>query len=347
VTRWAEALRPGVILVENVTEFATWGPVDANGRPLASRKGEVFRAWKSTLEAIGYRVDHRVLCAADYGDPTTRRRLFIQAVRGKRKITWPDATHAPGDGDTDLLGARRPWVPARDIIDWTLPGQSIFERKRPLAPKTMRRIWAGLEKFGLNPCIITMEHGGGVRDAARPLPTVTCAKGGAMGVATPFLVKLRGPNTAADIEKPAPTITAGGGHLALAEPFIIEYYGNGGAASVNKPLHTVRTHEHIALARPVIRANDRRYELDILFRMLHPHELAAAQGFRHDYKFTGSKTQQVRQIGNAVPRRLARALVLAALSQQNDIAHFSTIPMRTDISTTRSAAPSVSQRASF
>jgi DNA (cytosine-5)-methyltransferase 1 len=388
VTRWAEALRPAVILVENVPEFQSWGPIGANGRPLASRRGEVFRAWVAALEALGYRVGWRVLCAADFGDPTTRERLFVMAVRGRRKIVWPEPTHLRGGG-ADLFGARRPWVAAREIIDWEIQGESIFERKRPLSPKTMRRIFAGLEKFGIAPSIVTMEHGAGVRSADRSLPTVTRAKGGAMGVVRPFILKFRGDSGGEDIEKPLTTVTTTGKHhaliepflvhtahggertarvvaeplptvagnrgdlalcepallpqqssgvlrpvsqpaptvstagaVALVEPFLVEYYGNGGAASVREPLHTVRTHECHALVRPVVVIDGERYLLDIRFRMLQPRELAAAQGFRRDYIFTGNKTEQVRQIGNAVPRNLARALVLAALSQQQDIGGF-------------------------
>lgn len=483
VTRWAEALRPEVILVENVPEFRTWGPIGSNGRPLKSKKGETFAAWLNSLRSLGYTVDYRILVAADYGDPTTRRRLFVQAVRGKRKIVWPEPTHAPL-GETDLLGTRKPWVPAREIIDWKLEGQSIYDRKRPLSDKTLRRIMAGLEKFGLKPFItpgngervtqaprthavdepaptvtaqghfhlaepflvqvnnsedrrpkplseplhtvtaggvshgialpvlitppgetglirpakagetkcpaepflIAMEHGGHIRSVDKPLNTVTTAKGGAHGIAQPFLVKLRGTNDAADLDKPAPTVTSGGNHLGLAEPFLVNtahggdrrarsvkepmpavagnrgdvalvepsllpqnqggelrpvsepaptvatkgavalvepflvnYYGTGHADSVAAPLAAVTTKDRHALVRPVVVVNGERYLLDIRFRMLQPHELAGAQGFRRDYKFTGTKTDQVKQIGNAVPRRLARAIVAAALSQNSDV----------------------------
>lgn len=363
VVRWAEAVRPPVILVENVPEFESWGAIGSNGRPLASKKGATFLAWVEALKSLGYRVDWRVLCAADYGDPTTRRRLFVQAVRGRRKIVWPDPTHAP-DGETDMFGTRKPWVAAKEIIDWSLPGQSIYERKRPLSPKTMKRIMVGLKKFGLTrhdhaePFIITMEHGGSVRSAARPLPTITTAKGGAMAVVNPYLVEMRGTSnrqinsTAKSVNSPMGTVTAGGIHqaliepallpqqsagalrpvsqpaptvstagaVALVEPFLIEYYGNGSAESIDTPLNTVTTKERHALVRPTVTISGERYLLDIRFRMLQPHELAAAQGFRSDYRFTGTKTEQVKQIGNAVPRRLARALALAAISQQSDVA---------------------------
>jgi len=428
VTRWAEALRPTTILVENVPEFQTWGPIGSNGRPLASRKGEVFRAWVATLEALGYQVGWRVLRAADYGDPTTRERLFVQAVRGRRRIVWPEPTHCPA-GETDLFGTRKPWVAAREIIDWNLPGQSIFERKRPLSPKTMERIEAGLRKFGLKPFmtpgqseregqiprthsvddpaptvtaqghfhlaepfivpqrssqaprsvyapaptvtttsrgvglvqpfIIAMEQGGHVRSVDKPLNTVTTAKGGAHALAQPFLIhaahagerRPRGidepmPTVAGSrgdvalcephllpqnqggslrpVSEPAPTVACSGA-IGLVEPFLVSFYGNGQALSVSHPLDTVTTKDRFGLCRPVVEINGERYQVDVRFRMLQPHELAGAQGFLPGYKFTGTKTEQVKQIGNAVPRRLARALVAAAIRQDPDVRFLETI----------------------
>ena len=392
VIRWAESLRPNVILVENVPEFESWGPIGTDGRPLKTKKGATFLAWVGALESLGYTVDWRVLCAADYGDPTTRRRLFVQAVRGRRSIVWPDKTHA-AKAHTDLFGTHRAWRTARDhVIDWTMPGASIYDRKRPLSEKTMRRIMAGLEKFGLKPFVVpqqsnpvpkgvdeplgavvaegsgpkliepfilTMEHGGGIRSADRPIPTVTTAKGGAMAVVQPFLVTTTHGNSgkknaanwnAHDIDKPLGSVTsaqekglvtpfllpqqslgalrpvseptptvATAGAIGLVEPFLIEYYGNGTPNAVTDPLPTVTCTDRHALVRPVVVIEGERYLLDIRFRMLQPHELAKAQGFRHDYRFTGTKTEQVKQIGNAVPRNLARAIVLAVLSQSSDV----------------------------
>jgi len=317
VARWAEALRPTHIIVENVPEFLTWGPIGSDGRPIASRKGAIFRKWCETLETIGYRVEHRILVAADYGDPTTRRRLFVQAVRDGRRVVWPDATHAANGAD-----GRKPWTPARDIIDWNLPSESIYTRKRPLKPNTLRRIEEGLRRFGFAPSIIAMEHGGGVKSVDKPLPTVTCSKGGSFGVAMPILEPMllgqQSGATARPVSQPSPTVATAGA-IRLIEPFLVEYYGNGGASSVDKPLKTVTTKERHGLVMPVVEVDGERYLLDIRFRMLQPRELALAQGFRRDYTITGTKTEQTRQIGNAVPRRLARALVLAAISQNPDI----------------------------
>ena len=357
VVRWAEALMPPVIMVENVPEFVGWGGIGADGRPMKSKKGATFAAWVSALESLGYRVEWRVLCAADYGDPTTRRRLFVQAVRGRRRIVWPDATHAEDTAQGLFECGRRPWVAAREIIDWSLPGESIYARKRPLSEKTLARIWTGLRKFGLGAHLQAMEHKGHVRGLDRPLNTVTTAKGGAHALVEPFLVELRGTSerqcemTSRGLGEPLTTVAASGAHhaliephllpqhgcgvlrpvsqpaptvacagaVALVEPFLVEYYGNGRAQSVSDPLGTATTKERFALVQPEVVLNGKRYLLDVRFRMLQPHELAAAQGFPKGYKFTGTKTETVKQIGNAVPRGLARALVLASLSQSAEI----------------------------
>jgi DNA (cytosine-5)-methyltransferase 1 len=155
--RWADQLHVDKILIENVPAFREWGPEDRLGRPVKSRRGETFHQYCSMFEAMGYTVAWRVLNAADYGAATTRRRLFIQAHKGRgRHITWPAATHAPG---TSLLPGLRPWRAAREIIDWSIEGSSIFNRKKPLAKSTVERILVGLRKFGgpaLEPWIVVL-----------------------------------------------------------------------------------------------------------------------------------------------------------------------------------------------
>lgn len=301
VTRWSEALRPPCVMVENVPEFEEWGPLDDDGKPIPGRKGETFHSWVNTLRSIGYTVDWRVLCAADYGDPTTRRRLFVQAVRGGRRIVWPAPTHVP---ERDMFG-KPVWRSAAEaVIDWSIPTPLIADRKRPLAPKTMARIREGLRRYGGGPFVVAMEHGGRTIDAAAPLPTVTCARGGAMGVA--YLLPQQSDGRLRPATELSPTV-ASAGAIAL----VVEYYGNGQARPVTEPLPTVTCNDRFAL---VEFSADR-----IGFRMLQPHELAAAQGFPRGYQFTGNKTEQVRQIGNAVPCGFSRALIAAHLTQSSDI----------------------------
>lgn len=321
VIRWADLLRPKVILVENVKEFETWGGIGANGRPLKKQRGKTFAAWVAALESIGYRVDWRVLCAADYGDPTTRERLFVQAVCGRRKITWPEPTHAPAS-DEDLLGARQAWRTAKDhVIDWSLPpGRSVFDRDPPIAENTLRRVLTGYERFGNEPFMIPQHRGwdGNLVDSiSRPLRTVTA---GARGVAlcTPFLLTIDhtggNGNCVNSINKPLTSVTTKARHC-LVKPYFVRYNGSSDAESIDKPLSTITTRDRMGLVMPIRKRGRSKRKVDFLLRMLQPHELAAAQGFPKGYVFTGNKTEAVKQIGNAVPIGLSKALVSAVLGQ--------------------------------
>jgi len=183
VVDWAREVHPRIIAVENVPEFAEWGPLDAEDKPIKDRRGEDFRAWVAGLEAQGYRVEWRVLCAADYGAPTTRRRLFIVARRDGLPIRWPEPTHGKG---------RLPWLPAAGCIDWSIPCRSIFDRKKPLAEKTQARIAEGVRRYVLttgDPYLLTLTHGGRLVPLDRPMPTVTGAHRGEMALVAAVLAK--------------------------------------------------------------------------------------------------------------------------------------------------------------
>lgn len=307
VCRWVSELRVDNLLIENVREFVDWGPLDARGKPLKSRKGETFKAFLQALQSLGLNVEYRIVNAADFGDPTSRKRLFILGRRGK-PVQWPAATHGPD--------AAQPHRGAREIIDWSLPGASIFNRRRPLAPNTLRRIAAGLRKFGgasAQPFLIAMEHGGRVRSVDRPLPTITTAKGGALGVVQPFLLGQQSCAAPRATDQPVPTICTDGA-IGLVEPFVVKYYGTGEAKSLELPLDTVTTKDRFLLIEP--QSGRTLAELDIRFRMLQPHELAAAMSFPKTYTFTGTRAAQVKQIGNAVPVELARAHARALLTPE-------------------------------
>jgi DNA (cytosine-5)-methyltransferase 1 len=385
VVRWAEALRPERILVENVREFATWGPLNDRFRPLKRRRGETYQAWLAALRSLGYCVESRMLRSADYGDPTTRERLFVMAVRGKGPVPWPEPTHARASGP-DLFGDRQPWRAAREIIDWSIQGRSIFGRRRPLSDNTLRRIDAGLRRFGgraaepflvllrrnmtarsvdepvptltangehvglaqpfliqaggptgkarqprsvdepmrtviaenhtglVEPFIIHTTHHGDRRghELREPLPTVTGGRRGEMALIQPFIVPFRGERDgqeprAHSVDSPMPTVTTING-AGLCEPFLVPYYGTGVADRVSDPLSTITTKDRLGLVQP-----DGAH-LDIRFRMLQPHELAAAMGFPADYRFSGNREQVVRQIGNAVTVNLAESLCAALLA---------------------------------
>lgn len=302
VLRWAEALRPKAILVENVPEFRDWGPIGADGRPLKSKKGHLFQSWLASLHALGYHTEIRLLTAADYGDATTRRRLFVMARLG-RKPTAPTRTHAPAG---ELFEQVKPWRTAREIIDWSLVGESIFSRKKPLAEKTLKRIEAGLRKFGGEPFLAMLYGTGNARSVGEPLPTVT-ATGQHIALCEPFLLGQQSGATPRGVSEPVPTVSTKGA-ISLVEPFLVHYYGNGEAQPVTKPLATVTTRDRFGLVEPDCMT------LDIRFRMLQPHELAAAMSFPERYRFAGTKTDVVKQIGNAVPVGTARALTHSLLT---------------------------------
>ena len=238
ILRWLEELDVDSLLVENVPEFSGWGPLDAEGNPIKELKGTTYRAWLMAVESLGYTVEARVLNAADYGAPTSRSRIFVAARKGEATIRWPKPTHRKeGKG-------RRRWRPAKEIIDWSIEGKSIFTRKKPLSPNTIRRIVEGLKRFGgeeLQPFIIQMEHGGSLKDMDKPLPTITTAKGGSMAVVRPeaFLLS-QGSNGApkAVSRDPVPAILTGGKH-AFVQPFILSQASGGAPRPVDKPAPTI------------------------------------------------------------------------------------------------------------
>lgn len=224
VLRWAREAQPQVITLENVPEFVDWGPLDAEHCPIPERKGETFKRWRRDLEKLGYVVEWRTLVASHFGAPTSRKRLFLIARRDGRPVAWPQPTHGPG-----LL----PFNTAAQCIDWSLPVPSIFDRKKPLAEKTLKRIAAGIRRFVLesaDPFVIPVNHGGGENRSeslGAPLSTVTAARRG-HALVTPFVVnqnhsRKRNPaDNGTGVEAPLRTVLAGGNHRALVVPTLIQ-----------------------------------------------------------------------------------------------------------------------------
>lgn len=445
IIKWKNVLDIDDILMENVPEFQEWGPLHRTcqcgagikakkhlkkchfQKAVKSRKGQFFLAFIADLRKSGYLVEWKVLMAANYGDPTTRERLFIQA-RKHAPIAWPEPTHSKSGG-TEMFSAYKKWVPASEIIDWTILGTSIFNRKKPIVWNTIHRIEAGMKKFcGLpftfsqqtnsaprstgdpistltgngsiwltQPFLIPVNHGTGdlrshdinkptptltskgnlslvqpfligiggpqgqqvPRDVNRPLPTVltdqnmalvqpfliqadqsgdgrvrarsidvpmnTLTSGDAMSLVTPFLIMLNGTteghvkSSNRGVDQPVPTLTSGE-HVGLVTPFLIEYYGTGRPFSAEDPLPTQTTNDRFALIEPLIFKDDqdRFWMLDILLRMLQPKELARAMSFPEDYRFTGTRKDVVKQIGNSVPVKLATHLCMTMLKTAND-----------------------------
>lgn len=257
VIRWAEKVRPPVIYVENVREFRQWGPLDAKGKPIKHLKGETFKAWVGCLRSLGYTVDARMLCAADYGAPTERYRLFVQAVCDGENILWPERELSENGA-----GGLPAWRTARnDVIDWKLKGRWLDEMPPkarygglPLSPKTLARIYAGLRKFAfqrfpVQPYIVTIDHQSSSvpgQSVDRPLSVMTTEARHCL--VEPFLVDLKGTSevqlnaSARSIDGPLSTIQANGTHHSILEPYLIPVAHGGGedrARSVDKPLPVV------------------------------------------------------------------------------------------------------------
>lgn len=244
VLEWCERLHVSNVLIENVPEFRGWGPLGADDRPLKSKRGQIFYAFIRGLEAMNYHVEYRVLNAADYGAATSRRRLFILARKGNRKIRWPQATHAKG-GHTDMFGTLKPWRSAREIIDWSIPGRSIFTRKKSLARTTLLRIEAGLLRYGgpLAPLFVSaLRAYMSGQQYGEPVEVDPTSPSGEA-----FIAILRGTNgrqvqgSAIPCSEPVPALAASGGHVALVEPqtFITVLNHNNVPKSVDGPVPTV------------------------------------------------------------------------------------------------------------
>lgn len=240
--RWAGLVRPRVIMLENVEEFKTWGPLGRRHHPIKSKQGETFRKFVQQLTDLGYEVEFRELVAADYGAPTMRKRFFMIARCDGKPIVWPEPTHAPADSDEVKAGLLKPYVGAYTQLDFSLPCPSIFDTSeeikekygiravRPLAPKTMERIARGLKKFVLdNPEPFIVPIGYGERKGQAP--------------------------RVHDIEKPLPTIVGSGKHY-LCEPTLAPYMGtnttNHPGGNCKDPIHTITTGNQHCLISPTL-----------------------------------------------------------------------------------------------
>lgn len=260
--RWAGLVRPRVIMLENVEEFKTWGPLNRRHHPIKSKQGRTFEKFVQQLTDLGYEVQFKELVAADYGAPTMRKRFFMIARCDGMPIVWPEPTHAPGDSEEVKKGLLKPYVGAYTQLDFSLPCPSIFDTSeeikekygiravRPLAQKTMDRIARGLKKFVLDnpePFIIQCNHGGERRpnDIREPMPTITGKHG--YGIVEPTLAPYMGTNTTnhpgGNCKDPIHTITTGN-QQCLISPILIQYHsetvdGEVRGQSIEDPIMTV------------------------------------------------------------------------------------------------------------
>lgn len=259
MVKWAAAVRPRVMILENVEEFQTWGPLLADGSACPKRKGKTFKNFVARLRNLGYLVDWRELRACDYGAPTIRKRLFLVARCDERPIIWPAPTHGHPDSAEVKAGTLLPWRTAAECIDWSIPCPSIFERKKPLADATLRRIARGLKKFVIDaadPFIVPLTHHGADRAYGlnEPMRTVTAAHRGEMALITPMLTEHANAShpRCMPVDEPMRTQCGSvkGGHFALVSAHIAKHYTDKGqrpGSDCNEPLSTITTQDHNAL----------------------------------------------------------------------------------------------------
>ncbi len=262
VIDWIEALQPTdthprIIHLENVEEFQTWGPLGDDDRPCPLRKGETFQEWVGKLRAFGYKVEWRELRACDFGAPTIRKRLFLVARRDGLPIVWPKPTHAQPDANGNVPRGMLPWRTAAECIDWDIAAPSIFERAKPLADATCRRIAKGIKRYvedAANPYIVSLTHQGGERteSLAEPFKTITGANRGEKALAVPTLVQTgygERPGQAPRVpglEKPLGTVVSGQKH-ALVQAYLAKHYTGVVGSDLADPIGTVTSVDHHSL----------------------------------------------------------------------------------------------------
>jgi DNA (cytosine-5)-methyltransferase 1 len=282
VVEWAKAVRPSCLALENVREFASWGPLLDDGTPCPARRGLTFRRWWRQLENLGYQLDARELRACDYGAPTTRARLFILGRRDGQPIVWPTPSHGPG---------RLPFVGVDTCIDWGTPAPSVFTRRRPLAPATMDRLADGLQRY--------------VFASLTPYRTPLG------GVVLGFIAKHYTGVVGSDLRDPLGTITAID-HHALVTARLTPISAEREHEAVCRAWVRDRFGR-----RATVKMGGVEYGVaDLGHRMLTARELFAAQGFPKSVQLLGTVATQIRLCGNSVSPPVAAAVISANVRNQ-------------------------------
>lgn len=282
--KWAMLVRPRVIMLENVPEIQTWGPLKKNGKPIKERSGETFEAFigalttgisrehpafkemcealeidrgdyrvRTLIKGLGYTVEYRTLRSCDYGAPTSRNRFYLIARSDGRPIKWPKPTHGPRNSAAVKSGKLLPYNTAADCIDWSIPAQSIFERKKPLAENTLRRIARGIKRFVIDnpePFIVHYKFDNEPESINEPLSTVTAVN--SHYVCTPTIMCNNANNVGANVQMPLPTVTTGNRNFLVA-PHLIQYHSETAEDEVrgqelDEPIMTLDTANRYALS---------------------------------------------------------------------------------------------------
>lgn len=327
VYKHAKQILPEVIIMENVEEIQQWGPLDEKGHPIKERQGEDYKKFITAMKSLGYAFDSRELVAANYGAPTTRKRWYAIFRRDGKDIVWPEQTH--------FKDSEPKWKQCGDFIDWSDLGKSIFDRKKPLAEATQKRIANGIRKYVVeNPkpyivenddavAFLIQYHGeqkaGESRGQLLSEPIKTIDTSNRYGLVTAFITKYYKTGIGQGCDEPLHTITTSPGHFGLISAFLIKYYGSGGGQTLTEPLATITTKDRFGLVNAILDIEGEQYVLkDIFLRMLKPEELKLMQGFPKDYIINRDIRwrpypikEQVARIGNSVVPIMAQKLVEA------------------------------------
>ena len=330
VYKHAKAILPDVIIMENVEEIQQWGPLDENGHPIKERLGEDYKKFISAMKGLGYIFDSRELVAADYGAPTTRKRWYAIFRRDGKDIIWPEQTH--------FKDSEPKWKQCGKYIDWSDLGKSIFDRPKPLAEATQKRIANGIRKYILESepyvvrdkravAFVIQYHGeqkaGYARGQLLSEPIKTIDTSNRYGLVTAFITKFYKSGIGQGCDEPLHTITTSPGHFGLVSAFLIKYYGSGGGCqTIDRPLDTITTKDRFGLVNVILDIGGEAYIIkDIFMRMLKPEELKRMQGFPDDYIIDRDIDwkpypikEQVARLGNSVVPVMAETLVRANCS---------------------------------
>ena len=328
VYKHAKAIKPDLIIMENVEEIQQWGPLDDEGHPIKEKIGQEYQKFMAAMKSLGYACETRELIAADFGAPTTRKRWYAIFRNDDQPIVWPVQTHSKNGGG--LFGLKK-WVSCGDLVDWSDLGKSIFDRKKPLAEKTQRRIANGIKKFVVdNPdryivkdekasAFMIQYHseskGCDCRGQSLSEPIKTLDTSNRYGLVTAFITKFYKNGVGQSLDDPIHTITTSQGHFGLVSAFLIKYYGHGIGQGAGDPIGTITTVDRFGLV--TVQIDGETYAIsDIFLRMLKPEELKVMQGFPANYvidhDFEGRpypKKEQVAKIGNSVVPLMAELLV--------------------------------------
>ena len=265
--RYIEAINPDYIYIENVEEFMCWGDLDENGKPISRDKGRLYLKWVQNVCNYGYRFDHRLLNAANYGARTSRTRFFGIFAKGTLPIAWPEPTHCKGGRKADMFhSALKPWEPCRSALDLESKGESIFTRKKPLVEKSLERIYAGLIKYiagGKEAFLIkynSYSQSGKYVAPGIDEPCPTVAVQNRLGIAkVQFLSKQFSGDPDSknqSINEPSGSITCKDHHAIISAKYLDEYRGNGFAHSINEPAPTLTTKDNLSLITSQFFANE-------------------------------------------------------------------------------------------